>query len=232
MRHILASLAFALLLYATPATADDQPVVVELYTSQGCSSCPPADKFLTKLAKRRDVIALALHVDYWDYLGWKDHFASEVFSSRQRAYAKAAQKRTVYTPQVIVQGVSHAIGNRPQDVQSLIAYHANRAKVVDIDLRRNGNVLVVRVSASDGNVGRSVIQLVRYLPEKTVEIRAGENAGRRIVYSNIVSRWEPISVWNGRSDFMARKNIFGSEPVVVLVQTENYGPILAAEVLR
>ncbi len=225
-------LTLSLLAFSTPTVAQDQPVVVELFTSQGCSSCPPADAIISRLATRDDVIPLALHVDYWDYLGWPDRFASAAFSGRQRAYAKAANKRTVYTPQVVVQGVSHAIGNRAHQVQNLIAFHANRPDMVEIDLHRSNGMLVVGLRAINGPVGRSVVQLVRFVPEKTVQIRAGENAGRQIVYSNIVTYWKPILSWNGRSSVATRAKITGPEPVVVLVQSEGFGPIIAAKVLR
>ena len=98
-----------------------QPVVVELYTSQGCSSCPPADAFLGELARQDDVIALSLHVDYWDYMGWTDTFASPVTTARQRAYKQALNSRYVYTPQIVVDGRGHAVGSRRAEVRTLIA---------------------------------------------------------------------------------------------------------------
>ena len=94
--------------------AEDAPVVVELFTSQGCSSCPPADELLREMSKRPDVIALAFHVDYWDYIGWKDEFAHPGFTKRQKAYAKAAGERMVYTPQMIVHGVVRVVGHEPE----------------------------------------------------------------------------------------------------------------------
>jgi len=233
MRSLFLIFVSLFLAVAHPVAADDhRPVVVELYTSQGCSSCPPADALLTKLSGRDDVIALALHVDYWDYLGWEDAFASADYSARQRAYAKAAHKRTVYTPQVIVQGVGHAVGNRVDDVEHLIAYHKNRAKAVDIELERSGSKLFITATAEGGSVGRAVIQIVRYVPEKTVSIEAGENAGRKIVYTNIVTEWRPLTQWNGRGTITANTVVTGAEPIVVLVQSLGLGPIIAAEVLR
>ncbi len=232
MRIFFTSLLLSLLSFTNPVHADGQMVVVELYTSQGCSSCPPADEFLTKLAKRNDVIALALHVDYWDYLGWQDSFADNAYSLRQRAYAKTANKRTVYTPQVIVQGTSHAVGHRVQDVTSLIKYHKNRVEAVGIELTKNGNKLTIKAKVQGGSVGKSVIQVVRYLPEKTVQIKRGENAGRRIIYSNIVTAWKPIANWSGRGEITASDVIKGNQPIVVIVQTAGNGPIIAAQALR
>ncbi len=232
MRFILTSLLMTLVSWAQPLMADDQPVVIELFTSQGCSSCPPADELLTQLAGRDDVIALALHVDYWDYLGWKDDFASVNFSNRQRAYAKAGNRRTVYTPQVIIQGVSPAVGNRAGEVISLIDHHSNRAQAVLLEVERSGNTLSISITANGGSVGQSVVQLVRYVPEKIVKIRGGENAGRSITYSNIVTEWRPVTQWNGQGEISAKAHVTGSEPIVILVQSLGLGPIIAAHVLQ
>ncbi len=232
MRFIFTSLFLAAMAVSAPVKAADQPVVVELFTSQGCSSCPAADKILAKLALRDDVIALALHVDYWDYLGWKDSFAKAMFSMRQRAYARAAQKHTIYTPQVVVQGASHAIGNRERDVNSLIERHSKEPKSVALDVSRYGNDLIVNIRAISGPVGAAVIEIVRYMPQQTVNIRAGENAGRKIVYTNIVTDWQPMAQWNGRTGLTLKTTITGTDPVVILVQSKDYGPIIAAKVLR
>src|SRR6056297_1175836 len=114
----------ALVVMVSSAMAQERPVVVELFTSQGCSSCPPADAYLHKLAAREDVIALALHVDYWDYIGWKDSFGKAAWSDRQHGYAKAAGRGMVYTPQMIINGTDHVVGNRPKDVEYLIDRHS------------------------------------------------------------------------------------------------------------
>lgn len=232
MRGIIILIFVAILGFAPTAQAQNSPVVVELYTSQGCSSCPPADAFLTELSTRKDVIALALHVDYWDYLGWPDQFASAVFTNRQRAYAMAASKKTVYTPQIVVQGVAHAVGNRINDVNRLIAQFEGQTAPVAITLSRSGGALTISVRALLEDVGPSFVQIVRYHPRAEVKILAGENAGREIVYSNIVTYWKPIARWNGTGELNVRANIQGGDPVVVLVQREGPGAILAAEVLR
>ena len=125
------------------ADGDARLVVVELYTSQGCSSCPPADKFLHDLAKRDDVLALGLHVDYWDYIGWKDIFGDPAFSERQRAYARAGNRRSVYTPQMIIQGQEHVVGNHPMDVSELIVRHKARPAHVTLDVQADGETAQV-----------------------------------------------------------------------------------------
>jgi hypothetical protein len=113
MTKLGALLTACLIILSAPSLAQDRPVLVELFTSQGCSSCPPADALLHKLARRDDVVALALHVDYWDYIGWKDTFAKAAHSARQRAYAREAGRRMVYTPQMIINGADHVVIGRP-----------------------------------------------------------------------------------------------------------------------
>lgn len=231
MRLLIATVFIAALNAASALQAQHSQVVVELFTSQGCSSCPDADKLLTELSQRDDVIALALHVDYWDYLGWADEFASKFFSNRQRGYASAAHKSTLYTPQMVVQGSGRAVGSKRSDVKSLIRHYSNRAEPVELDVRRSGNVLTVNARAIAGGVGPMDIQLVRYLPERIIEIKGGENAGRRIVYSNIVTVWKPLGTWNGTGEVSARSVVSGVEPIVVLVQSRGFGPIIAARKL-
>jgi hypothetical protein len=233
MRAILSAFAILLAGFGAPAVAQTGPVVVELYTSQGCSSCPPADALFRELARRDDVLPLALHVDYWDYLGWTDRFGSPAYTRRQRAYAAAAHHKTIYTPQVVVQGVEHAVGNRRDDVLELIARAGSGARPeVSLDVVRNGATLMISAEALRAGIGPAFVQLVRYHPEETVKILAGENAGREIVYANIVTFWRPIAQWNGEGRLELRANVSGAEPIVVLVQQEGPGKILAAKVLR
>lgn len=218
---------------ASLATAGEQPVVVELYTSQGCSSCPPADAYFAKeLIGREDIIALALHVDYWDYIGWKDDFADPAYAKRQRNYARVAQKRSVYTPQMIIGGVAHVVGNRPSEVRRHLAAHESQGAGIDLAVTRNGNRLSIKLDADQAQDGPMTIQLVRYSPQETRDIKRGENAGRTLDYHNIVTRWETVGEWNGRrsKSFTARVN--GDEPIVVIVQRKNFGPIVAAAELK
>ena len=140
MRALLAATALTGILTMTQAAADS-PVVVELYTSQGCSSCPPADAFLHDLAKRDDVIALALHVDYWDYIGWKDSFAKPEYTDRQHAYAHAANATTVYTPQMVINGKDHVIGSRPMEVIDQVMRHREAVTPVDVTVSRSGDAI-------------------------------------------------------------------------------------------
>ncbi len=228
--------ALAIWLGATGlAMADDQgqgSVVVELFTSQGCSSCPPADEIFAGLADRGEVIALALHVDYWDYIGWKDVFGSAQFTERQRAYARAAGARTIYTPQMIVDGMERLVGARPAELTALIERYEAMPEQAVLDVARNGGTLAI----SARTIGRlprgAVVQLVRYKPEERVEIRSGENAGREISYRNIVTEWHSLGAWDGSAPLSMSVPVSGSQPIVVILQEPGPGRIIAATALR
>ncbi|MDX8349616.1 DUF1223 domain-containing protein [Cognatiyoonia sp. IB215446] len=230
MRHFLAAVAFFGLLQTTQAFAQNGPVVIELYTSQGCSSCPPADAMLHDLAKRDDVIALALHVDYWDYIGWKDSFAQPAFTARQHDYARAVNSATVYTPQMVIGGVDHVIGSRPMQVMDTIQAHSAKGNPVAVSLTRQGER--VRISAQPGGAGDYVVQLVRYTPEETVAIRRGENAGRNLSYANIVTSWTVLDRWDGQSPLNLVAQAEGDAPVAVIIQQATNGPVVGAAQLR
>nr|WP_099913701.1 DUF1223 domain-containing protein [Puniceibacterium antarcticum] len=231
MRHFLSSFTGALMLFAAPVFAQQSPVVVELYTSQGCSSCPTADALLASLEDRDDVIPLALHVDYWDYIGWADKFAKPAFTARQQGYAVALENRSVYTPQMIVNGKHDVVGNRSKDVAALINAHKGAETFVTLQISRDGGRLSIRAN-SLREVGPTDIELVRYLPQASVMIERGENAGRTLPYSHIVKSWEVIGQWDGQGSFETSTPISGTDPVVVLVQGANYGPVFAAARLR
>ena len=225
-RVIAAGLA---LLGAVGIARADGPVVVELFTSQGCSSCPPADEMLAELANREDVIALALHVDYWDYIGWADTFADPEFTARQHRYARVAGSTVVYTPQMVIGGEDHVIGHRPMQVANQIMTHNATTNAVQIEVRRQGNEYIVEAELS-GRAPRAglEVQLVGYIPEERVEIRRGENANRSIAYHNIVTSWQVISDWDGDGRFTSRIQPQSNTPYVVIIQTSGQGPILGA----
>jgi len=127
---------------AAPAYAEQRPVVVELYTSQGCSSCPPADEILSSLNGRDDVIAIALHVDYWDYIGWKDEFSSPAYAERQRAYASQAGRRSIYTPEMVVNGQTDIVGAKPMALADAINEHKAAVQQMTLDVTRNEGHLI------------------------------------------------------------------------------------------
>ncbi len=205
------------------------PVVVEYYTSQGCASCPPVDGFFADLADRPDVIALALHVDYWDYMGWRDSFGQHAFSDRQRAYARAANHRTVYTPQIIVGGTARVAGFRPMQVIELIEAAKAGGAPVRLTLERHGMRVAILAEALRPIEGTVVVQLVRYRPSATVRIERGENAGRTVTYRNIVTAWDELARWDGQGAFRVEARAEGEEPAVVILQRGGgHGPVLAA----
>ena len=227
IRAVLSALAaLSLTLAASPLRAEG-PVVVELFTSQGCSSCPPADELLGQLAARDDVIALGLHVDYWDYIGWTDTFADPQFTARQQGYGRAAGSRVVYTPQMIVGGIDHVVGNRPMEVADTIMAHRGRLYPVSIDVTQAEGGYRIEARADTAQPRSDmVVQLVRYMPHQQVNIARGENAGRYVDYHNIVLSWQVIGEWDGRRPFVGRVQPQDEMPLVVIVQAADSGPIL------
>lgn len=214
------------------AARDEQPVVVELFTSQGCASCPPADEMLRDLAAIDGVLPLALHVDYWDYIGWEDTFGSPRHTARQQAYAMAAGERMVYTPQIIVGGRDRVIGADPMAVMSFVHAHAGMAPAVRVELSRVADGFLVVAEAQAALPAPLVVQFVRYLPEARVDIARGENAGRSPVYVNIVTDWQALGEWDGSAPLNVTVPGGGDEPAVVILQERGPGLIVAADVLR
>jgi hypothetical protein len=230
MKSLLSSTFAAFVAFAAPAWADS-PVVVELFTSQGCSSCPPADAMLHELAERDDVIALALHVDYWDYIGWKDEFAKPEYSARQRQYAVIGHRRSVYTPQMIINGETDVVGAKAMKLSKALAQHAAKPALMDVEIARNGASLQIN-AVSNGAKGPFVVNLVRYTPRSETRITRGENAGHTLSYANVAHDWTIIQEWDGNAPLNMTTDLIGAEPVVVIIQQNRFGPILAAARLR
>jgi len=217
------AVALTVLVASTTLVRAESVVVVELYTSQGCSSCPPADAIHAELADRDDVIALALHVDYWDYLGWKDEFARPAHAERQRRYYAM-----VYTPQMIVHGETHVSATKPMEITDAIRAHAERAAPVEVSLARDGDRVEVTARAL-GPVPRDMaVHAVTYLPSAQRTIRAGENAGRTLDHHNVVDEWETVGTWSGDGVYRAGIEVSGDTPLVVIVQSPGQGPVLGA----
>jgi len=232
-KPFIAALASLWISAGAPAFAQSNPVVVELFTSQGCSSCPPADKMLHELTKRDNVIALALHVDYWDYIGWKDEFARAEHTARQKAYAATAGRRSVYTPQMIVNGNDSIVGARGMELSEAIMRHAALPKEVELTVQRAGPDLTIRASMlNDGTREEMIVQLVRYTPSRSVKITRGENAGRDMTYANVVSAMDIVAEWDGRVPLDVTTPIDGDDPLAVLVQKAGHGSIVAAAQLK
>ncbi|SCA57092.1 conserved hypothetical protein [Candidatus Terasakiella magnetica] len=209
----------------THAPANERLSVVELFTSQGCSSCPPADAFLGKLAKRPDVLALAYHVDYWDYIGWEDVHAKAAFSDRQRDYAKKFNLRYVYTPQMIVNGTYQSSGNKQHAVIGSIKNDLSSSKGLEVS--HNGTVL--NITGSDHNDTISIYH-VRYLKEVTTEVRRGENRGKTLTDYHIVTSLKKLGNWQGGSQSLplGAVNKEENEDQAIFLQRQSDMKILTA----
>jgi hypothetical protein len=233
MKHLLSSVLLVAGWTATSCLAQDvdRPAVAELYTSQGCSSCPPADAMMNMLAQRPDVIVLTLHVDYWDYIGWKDTFASPAHTERQRAYARAAQVNWVFTPQVVVNG-THSFSGADTSLLDMLFAPAGGADGPVLELTRTDDSLSVRAQVATPLAAPGDVHLVRYLPKAKVSIERGENAGKVIEYGNIVTEWTTVATWDGRAPLEMDLAITGDQPAVVLIQAPGPGEILAAARVR
>ncbi|MFD0985968.1 DUF1223 domain-containing protein [Methyloligella solikamskensis] len=229
----LALLLSGFYIAAVSAAPVKTPAVLELFTSQGCSSCPPADRLLGQLAKRDDVIALSYSVDYWDYLGWKDTLGSPENSERQRRYASVRGDGRVYTPQIVVNGVVHAVGSNPQAVSEAIQSAETEIadRKVPISLTRDGDTLVA--SLGDGGAGRSAtLWAGTAKSSQSVKIARGENRGRTVTYHNNVRQLVPMGTWSGAAGRMTipLSKLKGSDGdrIFVLLQRGAGGPILGA----
>lgn len=193
-------------------------VLVELYTSQGCASCPPADAILAALADRKDVFPLALHVDYWDYLGWKDPFASPDFTTRQKSYARARGARTIYTPQMIIAGGEELTGPNADQVDTMIASAKAALGQVTLRLGKGDTGFRVEMAAEPPLSHGAIVQIVRYVPETQVEILRGENAGKIMDYANVVTAWHAVADWDGVKPMALNVALDGPEPAILIVQ--------------
>jgi hypothetical protein len=224
-------LAGVLLGWAGAAASQPRPAVVELYTSEGCSSCPPAEAYIGELAQRHDVLALSFHVAYWDDLGWPDRFALPEAVSRQRGYAKALANSSVYTPEVVIDGRGDFVGSDRRAIGRALA-----------DARDDG--VPIALSAGDGNVtislgqqggvAASEVLLVAYQRKAVSKVARGENAGRMLEEFNIVRSVRTLGRWNGEARaFRTRIDLLpqGATNIAVLVQPLGLAPIIGAATL-
>jgi len=190
--------------FLSPSQAAEKQLraVVELFTSQGCSSCPAADKILANYAKQGDVLALSFHVDYWNYLGWKDTFSKPEFTNRQQRYAVSFQRRGVYTPQAVVNGRDHAVGSRKQEIEGLIQDYVSKGKGLSIALDTERDSDKIRIS-TNATFGNATLWVVYYDKERKVAIKRGENRGRTITYHNVVRDVEMMGMMKeGKMEIM------------------------------
>ena len=220
-----------------PAHADPR-AVVELFTSQGCSSCPPADEIIGELAKDPNVIALSMPIEYWDYLGWKDTLADSRFSARQKAYSQMRGDRDVYTPQVIVNGSAKVVGSDRAGIDSAIQHTQKAAGVmsVPVTMTLSGKHINVSVAASSAPTSsQGEVWICSVSKAVPISIGRGENRGRQVTYYNVVRNILKVGDWNGSSGSwtVPLENISrdGVDAAVVYVQDGNRekpGPMLGA----
>jgi hypothetical protein len=231
---MLLGLAFLPALSPVESLAQGRPTaVVELFTSQGCSACPPADALFHSYAERPDVVALSLPVDYWDYLGWKDTLASPKFTRRQQAYANAFGVQR-YTPQVVVNGLSHVIGSHAGEIDRAI--ETTNAQIessrVPLSLFTDGRTLTIDVGAAvSGENAAGALWLAAVRPRVDVDVRLGENHGRNLSYFNVVRELTPVGMWSGKPvklELPHGEMLRAGERCAVWLQIEATGRIIAA----
>lgn len=229
---------FAASFLPVAARAGTNPdVVVELFSSQGCNSCPPADRLFSELRQKPGVLALTYHVDYWDYLGWKDTLASPEFSQRQYDYAKARGDMDVYTPQMIINGGKPLVGSQRSEVYAVLEQSRQMNWPVDITMSAGSNEIAIDVGpfASAGAPPASgTLWVMPVLQETTVKIERGEVAGQDMTYNNVVRRLVPAGMWNGSADRISLPKDGLLPPdctlCVALLQQGKVGRILGAAV--
>lgn len=224
----------ALVLCAGAASAETR-AVVELFTSQGCSSCPPADEVLGELARDPQILALSFAVDYWDFLGWKDTFARPEFSRRQKGYAEARGDGAVYTPQVVVNGRNHLVGSDRTAIEAEIAEGAGSLTVIVNAVRDGDRIIVNLPDGPKPTQGDVSVWIASYREPVRVTIADGENAGSAITYTNLVDRWQVLGMWDGSAmtvalpvSDIADETTAGFAVVVQSKSGGRPGPILGA----
>ncbi|MCW5751760.1 MAG: DUF1223 domain-containing protein, partial [Alphaproteobacteria bacterium] len=203
-------------------------------TSQGCNSCPPADRLLGELAARPDVLAISFNVDYWDYLGWKDTLGRREWTERQRSYARSLGSRSVYTPQLVIGGAAHVVGSDRARAETQIAAARGRERLAELRLARpvDGQV-AVEIAGTVPARGAS-LWLVQYEQSRTVSIGRGENGGRTLTYHHVATGLHRINEWRGGTEVAVIPEALRARTAgraAVFLQEDGQGPILAALLL-
>ncbi len=210
--------------------------VLELFTSQGCSSCPPADELLSKVQKREHVIALSYHVDYWNYIGWKDPFSQEAFSNKQRKYSQKFNSSSIYTPQVVVNGREHFVGSDASKMNSKLDFYGNilAENIVKIsEVNKKEDVISFQYDVEGDLKGKS-IRIVLVIKERTTKIGRGENRNRTLKNANIVVSEKVMSLNASRENHsIAIPNLVNEQDdlkLIAIVENENLDIVGAKEI--
>lgn len=223
----LALSAAGFVLAGSSTQAAERPVLIELFTSQGCNSCPPADALLGELAREPGVLALAFHVDYWNGLGWSDPFSSKLATARQNDYAQRLGKHSIYTPQLVVDGADDAVGSDRANVTALIAAAQRRAAMgpsIETATDAAGRRLV-RLGA--GPASRATVWLAGYDRSRVTPVGRGENGGRTLTEYQVVRSLVRLGDWTGAAQQYPLPEV-AAEGAILFVQPDAPGPILAA----
>lgn len=233
------SVAVAVMASAISASAGEVRGVLELFTSQGCSSCPPADNLVGEFTHDPTIIAMSMPIDYWDYLGWKDTLAKPRHTARQRAYAATRGDREVYTPQIVVNGAKHVLGSDKAAIERAVAETRTAGTLsVPVAIKVRGDALHVTISDVGGEHAKGEAWLCTISSRVPVTIKRGENSGQTITYNNVVRRWIRLGEWNGPARTftvpMADVNADGADSVAVMIQAgtaDHPGKMLGAAAL-
>ncbi len=237
MKKIYIGLYIMVQLFSFAAKAVDKPpILVELFTSEGCSSCPPAEALLNELSTHKDVVTIAYHVTYWDYLGWKDKFATKWGTDRQKSYARFLRSRTVYTPQMVIDGRYHEVGSKRYNVAELISLRQNDKQRVTFQVKKlddaDYKVNVLKSGFSGKLPGRVEIVAVYFIGLQETKVQAGENRGKTLQHQTIAKKMEVIGDWDGKREVteytITRPNDSDITGVALFAQTKPIGFVIGA----
>lgn len=222
---LIGSICGALAIVAGVSVRAETRGVIELFTSQGCSSCPPADKLLAELKDDPSLVTLSLPIDYWDYLGWKDTLAIPGHALRQKAYSRVRGDREVYTPQAVINGVAQVLGNDRAEIEKAVAqlHHDEAALGVPVHVSVNGERITISLSNGNNAVTTGEVWLCPVSRSVPVGIERGENHGRTITYTNVVRRWIKLGIWSAKNETFTvpvdTVKTSGVDAIAVIVQS-------------
>jgi hypothetical protein len=228
IKAYVALASFFLLSAILPLQAGERPVVVELFTSEGCSSCPPADALLAELANRPDVLALSFHVDYWDRLGWKDPSSSPEATARQEQYARLLGINSVYTPQIVVDGRREAVGSDRAAVERALGAASREPSAVPVSLSFNNGQVRITVGRSGEAVNASVV-LIGFDRRRVDTVKRGENSGRTLTHVDVVRGIEEVGRFTGQASQIVSRPPWQTDRLAAIVQASD-GRILGAAI--
>ena len=228
--------AIAVITGACAGQHGQRPVVVELFTSQGCSDCPVADRLVSELAKRKDVIALSLPITYWDMLGWKDTYATDANTQRQKSYARAMNRSGIYTPQMIIDGRLDVVGNQRDRVLAALSPRSDEEPAIPIFIgTASGRVEIAIPASKSKSKTPATIWVMRTLAQGSVNVEQGENRNHMLTYTNVVRDLKRAGEWTGEAmkiDLPLNLAKTKHDGIAVILQARDYGPVLGAAVLQ